>query len=205
MTCFLLIRHGETDWLGKRLAGRLPDVHLNAEGRATADVLAAMLKPLPIAAVYSSPLDRTMETAEPAARGLAMEILREEGLQEADFGGLTGKTFEELRELAVWKTVRRNPAAARFPGGEGLADVQIRAARTIRGVHEKSPRGIIAMFTHADTIRLAIAHFLQMPLVAYHALVVDPGSVSVLCLDRAEVRVKGINLPAGSPLNLKAD
>jgi broad specificity phosphatase PhoE len=205
MTSFLLVRHGETDWLGKRLAGRLPDIHLNEEGRAKAGMLADMLRGLPIAAVYASPLERTLETAEPAARALGKEIIRADGLQEVDFGGLTGKPFTELRDIAIWKEVHRNPEDVRYPGGEGLTDAQTRAVRTIQEIQAGTPRGMVALFTHADTIRLALAHYLRMPLVAYHALVVDPGSVSVLSLDGAAVRVIGINLPVGSPLKLKPD
>jgi broad specificity phosphatase PhoE len=205
VTCLLLIRHGETDWLGKRLAGRLPDVHLNAEGRAKAETLAAALRDLPITEIYSSPLERALETAEPAARLLGKKILQDDGLQEVDFGALAGKTFDELRNLDIWRTVHRNPAEVHYPGGEGLTDVQERAVRTIRSIHRKEPRAMVALFTHADTIRLAVAHFLSMPLIAYHALIVDPGSISVVCLTPEGVRVAGFNLPAGSPLKMKAE
>jgi len=201
VTTFLLIRHGETDYLGERLAGRLPGIHLNAAGRAKAEAVAAMLKPLSLDAVYSSPLERAMETAEPTARAAGKEIRADDRLQEVDFGGLAGKPFSELRDLPIWKDVHLRPAEIRYPGGESLQDVQDRAVRMIRETAAGRESGIVAVFTHADTIRLALACFLSMPLAAYHALVVSPASVSVLSLKGAAVRVSGVNLPAGSPLH----
>ncbi len=205
MTVLLLIRHGETDWLGKRLAGRLPDIHLNAEGRAHADTLAAMLRPVPLEAVYSSPLERAMETAEPAARAAGKPILTDPRLQEVDFGELTGKPFTELRGMSIWQEVHHTPAIVRYPGGESLLEAQDRSVRMVEEIRGGESASVVAFFTHADTIRLTLAHYLQMPLAAYHMLVADPASVSVLVIDRKTVRVAGINLPAGSPLPVKTE
>jgi broad specificity phosphatase PhoE len=205
LTVLLLIRHGETDWLGERLASRLPDVHLNAKGRENAERLATMLKTLSIAAVYSSPLERAMETAEPTARAAGKSIVPCDLLQEVDFGELTGKAFSELRETNLWQQVHREPAEVKYPGGESLGEAQERAVRAVEEIHAEYESETVALFTHSDTIRLAVAHFLQMPLVAYHALVADPASVSVLYYTRKTIRVIGLNLPAGSPLTLKPE
>ena len=205
MNTLLLIRHAETDWLGERLAGRLPDVHLNTQGRRNAETVAAMLQSVSLEAIYSSPLERALETAEPVARQAGKRIRVDPRLQEVDFGGLTGKPFSELRDLSIWRDVHRTPEKVRYPGGESLRDVQDRAVRMIRETVTGGEPRIIAFFTHADTIRLALAHFLQMPLVAYHALVTDPASVSVLSFNHKTVRVIGINLPPGSPLQVKAE
>jgi probable phosphoglycerate mutase len=201
----LLVRHGETDWLGEKLAGRLPDVHLNAKGRENAERLAAMLHPLSLAAVYSSPLERAIETAEPTARAAGRSILRSDLLQEVDFGELAGKAFSEFRETPLWQQVHRNPAEVRYPSGENLVEAQERAVRAIEEIHAQYDSGTVALFTHSDAIRLAVAHFLRMPLAAYHALVADPASVSVLYYTRNAVCVAGLNLPAGSPLKVRPD
>ena len=134
MTVLLLIRHGETDWLGERLAGRLPDIHLNAAGRAQADALAAMLRPIPLEAVYSSPLERAMETAEPAARAAGKPIITDPRLQEVDFGELAGKPFTELRGMPIWQDVHHTPAMVRYPGGESLTEAQDRAVRMVEEI-----------------------------------------------------------------------
>ncbi|MBN1438093.1 MAG: histidine phosphatase family protein [Anaerolineales bacterium] len=205
MTVLLLVRHGETDWLGERLAGRLPDVHLNAEGRRKAETVAAMLRDVPLAEVYSSPLERAVETAEPAARTAGLRIVRDDRLQEVDFGGLAGFPYAELREVPIWRKVHRDPASVRYPGGESLQEVQDRAVRFIKELQSGRESGVVAAFTHADTIRLALAFFLGMPLASYHALVTDPASVSVLSLTGRVVRVHGVNLPPGSPLVIPKD
>jgi len=205
LTVLLLVRHGETDWLGEKLAGRLADIHLNAKGRGNAERLAAMLGPLSLAAVYSSPLERAMETAEPTARAAGKSIVRSELLQEVDFGELAGRVFSELREMDIWRLVHRSPAEVKYPGGETLVEAQARAVRAVEEIHAQYPTGTVALFTHSDTIRLAVAHFLQMPLVAYHALVADPASVSVLYYAQKTVHVAGLNLPAGSPLTVKPE
>ena len=205
MTIFLLVRHGETDWLGERLAGRLPDIHLNAKGRENAELLGAMLKPLELAAVYSSPLERAMETAEPAANAAGKSILRSDLLQEVDFGELAGKPFSDLRETEIWRLAHRNPAEVTYPGGESLVEAQARVVRAIEEIHAQRETGIVALFTHSDTIRLAVAHYLRMPLLAYHALVADPASVSVLYYAKQTVHIAGLNVPAGSRLLMKPE
>ena len=201
MTVVLLIRHAHNDWLGKRLAGRLPDVHLSAAGRKQAQEVADMLRPVALEAVYASPLERAVETAEPSARAAGKRIQIDERLQEVDFGALAGKSYAEMRKEPIWKEIHTRPAEIRFPGGESLQDVQDRSVRAVRGIGEGRMSGTAAVFTHADTIRLALAHFLQMPLAAYHALVVAPASVSVISFARGgAVRVIGVNLPPGAPL-----
>jgi broad specificity phosphatase PhoE len=205
MKILLLIRHGETDWLGERLAGRLPEIHLNARGREKADALAAMLRPIPLEKIYSSPLERAIETAEPTARAAGLQIIRDERLQEVDFGELTGKPFTELRGTPIWQEVHHTPAMVRYPGGESLADAQDRVVRMVEEIRAAAGHGNVALFTHADAIRLTLAHFLQMPLAAYHVLITDPASVSVILAGEKTIRVAGINLPAGSPLDLTAD
>ncbi len=81
MTQLLLVRHGMTDWVGERLAGRTPGIPLNAAGRAEAAALAARLADTPIEAVYASPLERTRETADYLAqpRGLDVTVLDGDG------------------------------------------------------------------------------------------------------------------------------
>src|SRR5512139_2621135 len=87
MPIFLLIRHGENDFVKTgRLAGRIPGVHLNEAGRRQADRLAEKLAGSAIQAVYSSPLERALETAEPIASVLDREVIVRPDLIEMDFG-----------------------------------------------------------------------------------------------------------------------
>ena len=137
MATFLLLRHGDNDLLGSKLAGRLPGVHLNEKGRAQAQALADGLAEMKITAVYASPLERAQETAEPLARlhGLAVQILPE--LLEIDFGEWEGKSFSQLKRNPLWKVVHGAPATFRFPGGESFVEAQERAAAGLLALSEQ--------------------------------------------------------------------
>ena len=119
-TLLLLIRHGENDVMYRRLAARLPDVHLNQRGREQAAALAQALTHAPIEAIYSSPLERAVETAQPLAdaRGLPVEIRSD--LIEVNYGSWQGKTYAQLRRTNLWKTVHSTPSQVRFPDGEAF-------------------------------------------------------------------------------------
>src|SRR5687767_2098663 len=102
-TTFLLIRHGLHELGGDIIAGRTPGVHLSDAGRTQADGLCARLADVSIDAIYSSPMERTIETAQPLAtrRGLTVEHSPE--LLEIDFGDWTGKSLHELRGSPGWR------------------------------------------------------------------------------------------------------
>lgn len=205
MTTMLWIRHGETDWIGSRLAGRQPGIHLNDKGRRQAEEVAHMLSPLSIEAFYASPLERAIETAEPAARAAGKPVTVLENLHEVDFGELSGRTFEELRDLAIWKQVHREPSSVEYPGGESLQNVQRRAAEALEEIYARHPHAAVAVFSHSDTIRLMLCHILQTPLDFYPRLVIDPGSVSLVLKTEKSQRILGMNFPPGTPLSLRPE
>ncbi len=182
MPIVLLIRHGENEYVKKgRLAGRLPGVHLNEKGRQQASALAERFKEAPIKAIYSSPLERALETAQPLAERLALEVIVRPGLLETDYGEWQDKTLKSLRRLKLWKTVQMAPSRLRFPGGESFAECQLRVVQDIEdlcSLHE--PKDVIACMFHADPIKLAVAYFLGMPLDNFQRLMVSPASVTAL-------------------------
>jgi probable phosphomutase (TIGR03848 family) len=187
MPAILLIRHGENDYVKKgRLAGRLPGVHLNQKGREQAQALADKLHGAPIKALYSSPLERTLETAEPIARALDLEVIPCQDLLEVDFGEWQGKSLKSLRRLKLWKTVQHSPATTRFPGGESFAEAQFRASRAIERIAgQYEEKDIIACVTHSDLIKLSVAYYLGLPLDLFQRLFVAPGSFTVLSIGPA--------------------
>ena len=82
MPLLLLIRHGENEFVKTgKLPGHLPGIHLNERGQKQAQALGEALKNVPIKAIYSSPLERAMETAAPIATSHKLEIFREPGLR----------------------------------------------------------------------------------------------------------------------------
>jgi probable phosphoglycerate mutase len=182
MPIILLIRHGENEYVRKgRLAGRLPGVHLNEKGRAQAQALAEKLCGAPVKAIYSSPLERAIETAEPIAAALGLEIIPRPGLVETDVGEWQDKSIKGLSRLKLWRSVQTSPSLARFPGGESIAESQHRICQEIEGLRaQHDPKDLIICVSHADPIKMAVAFYLGMPLDTFQRLSVSPGSITAL-------------------------
>ena len=189
MTLLLLVRHGHTDAAGKRLTGWAPGVHLNAKGREEADALRTRLDELPIDAIYSSPLERCRETAAPLAHARRLSVRIRRGLIETGYGDWTGRTISQLRRTTLWKTVERTPSAVRFPGGESLLEVQARAVDEINRIVAGHPKGTVVIVSHADPIRLFIAHVAGAHVDHLHRLVVDTASVTAVSMDHGTLKV----------------
>src|SRR6478672_13141752 len=105
-TLLLLVRHGETPTTGMVLPGRAPGLHLSDRGRAQAERVAERLAGLSVDALYSSPLERACETAEPTAARTGLAVTSDNGLLECDFGGWTGSAIADLAGLPEWQTVQ---------------------------------------------------------------------------------------------------
>lgn len=195
MPIIILIRHGENDYVKKaRMAGRLPGVHLNERGKAQAQALAEKLANAPIKAIYSSPLERAIETATPLAEALKLEIQIRPGLIETDIGEWTGHTLKSLRRLKIWRTVQAAPSLFRFPGGESFAETQHRICREIEAIcAEHEPKDLIACVTHADPIKLAAAYFIGLPLDHFQRLSVAPASITVLSIGETSSQLINLN------------
>ncbi|MGA3023723.1 MAG: histidine phosphatase family protein [Bryobacteraceae bacterium] len=182
MTTFLLIRHGMTDAVGKTITGRFPGVHLNEIGQKQAADLAVRLRLWKIDAIYSSPLERAVETAAPTARRLRLNVMKSEALSEVDFGEWSGRTLEELNQLPEWRLFNTFRSSTRAPGGELATEVQTRMVEQLTRYSRQHPDQTVAVFSHADAIRLTLAHFLGMPIDLMHRLEIRPASVSALRL-----------------------
>lgn len=180
MTQLLLIRHGQTDWVGDRLAGLTPGIALNAAGRAEATALAARLTDTPITALYSSPLDRTRETAAYIGLTRGLEVRALPGVGEVDFGEWTGRKLSDLRKEPLWRTVMGQPSAMRFPGGERLRDAQARAVAAVESVCATHPDETVAVVSHADVIKAIVAHHAGMHFDLFQRITISTASVSVL-------------------------
>ncbi len=194
VTQLLLIRHAVNDVMkAKRLAGWMPDVHINDEGQQQARALAERLRHLPITAIYSSPLERTRETAVPLAQALGVDIVVREQLGEVQYGEWTGKELDELSKLDEWKIVQRYPSGMRFPGGEAMRDMQLRMVNALDAIAQAHPREIVAVFSHADVIKAALAHYLGMHLDLFQRIMIEPTSVSVIGLSAYGPAVVRVN------------
>jgi probable phosphoglycerate mutase len=203
MTIILLIRHGQNNWVDKkRLAGWTPGVHLNEEGHKQVELLAERLENLPINAVFSSPLVRCMETAQALAQPREMDVQIRESVGEVHYGRWEGKKIKKLaQKKRKWHAVQHYPSRFRFPGGESFLEVQSRAVSALETLSHQHAKEIIAVVSHADVIKLVLAHYIGLHIDLFQRIVVSPASVSVLALGTGgSVRVMRIN--DGGPIQL---
>lgn len=195
MTTFLLIRHGENDWIGRRLPGWTPGLHLNDRGRAQAEALAQLLRPVRLEAICSSPLERALETARPLARSKGLTIQRRRGLAEMMVGDWQGQPLRRLSRTKLWPVIQHTPSLARFPGGESFPEAQARIVAALEALRSEyaSPRAIVACFTHADMIKLAVSHYLGLPLDLFQRLGIEPASITTLHIGDRRVLLQRLN------------
>lgn len=180
MTTLLLVRHAETDAVGKLLAGSQPGWPLNETGQRQARQLARTLSRYPLAAIYTSPLPRTRQTAAYLAQPSGLEIEDAEALREIDFGDWTGQTIANLHPSPEWRRFNECRGNARPPNGESLLEVQSRMVRQADILRQRHPEQMVAMVSHAEPLRALLAHFLGVPLDLTLRLQLDPASVSVV-------------------------
>jgi probable phosphomutase (TIGR03848 family) len=195
MPLLLLIRHGENDYTQKgKLAGHLPNVHLNERGQKQAQELAEALKDVPIKAVYSSPLERAVETATPIAAAHKLEVQIEPNLIETNVGKWQGRSLAALRLHKHWKVVQHAPSRAQFPEGETFYECQTRIASALDSICSKyKAQDIIACVFHSDPIKLAVAHYLGLPLDHFQRLGCETGSVTALAIGNMEAQLMWLN------------
>lgn len=180
MTVLLLIRHASNDYVNDgRLAGWTPGVHINAKGQREADALARRLNDVPIAAIYSSPLERAQETAQAVAICQHLDVHIRDGLGELHMGEWTGKSIKELESTDLWKQVQTRPAETRLPSGESFVEMQVRIAGAIDAIVAAHPGQVVAVVSHSDPLKAAIAHYLGMDLNNFQRIVINPASVTV--------------------------
>lgn len=157
MPRLLLIRHGETVWNHERRFQGVEDVPLSEKGREQARLLAVSLRDEPLAAIYSSPLSRALDTAKAVRGQRPLEIQREPRLQEIDVGEWAGLGWEEIWER--WPDLGRrwhaNPSAAPAPpGGEYYPDFQERAMAAMEAIAAAhGDKDLVAVVSHGGVIR----------------------------------------------------
>ncbi len=194
MTTLLLIRHATNDYVQNgRLAGRTPGVHINAEGQRQAADLARRTAHLPIEAIYSSPLERALDTANAVAEchKLPVEIVTD--LLETATGEWTGRKLDELKDTAIWQALQSQPVGVQLPGGESIDQVQTRMVASIEKLRQKHPDGLIALVSHSDPLKSVIAHYLNWDLNQFQRIAIHPASVTILQLNDQRATLVRLN------------
>ncbi|SFF13011.1 bifunctional RNase H/acid phosphatase [Blastococcus tunisiensis] len=174
-----LLRHGQTEHTPERRFSGRNELPLSRTGRAEADAAAHRAKDLGIEVVLASPLRRTRETAEIVAGVLGLPVALDDDLVELDFGDLEGLTFDEART--------RHPLAARrflddvtvpAPGGESVADVSARVARTRRRILAEHAGRTVLVVSHVTPIKLMLAAALGTGDEVVHRVFLEAASLS---------------------------
>jgi len=195
MPLLLLIRHGENDYTRTgKLPGRLPGIDLNERGRKQAEELGKAFADVPLAAIYSSPLERAVQTAEPIAKACSLTLVQVPGLLESNVGEWQGKSLRRLALTKYWKIVQNAPSRATHPGGESFMQTQTRIVATLDAICAKhKERDLVACVFHSDPIKLAVAHYIGLPLDHFQRLGCETGSVTMLAIGASAAHLIWLN------------
>lgn len=195
MTHLLLIRHAVNDYVKTgKLAGWIPGVHLNDEGKAQAEALGKRLAEAPIRQIYASPLERTMETAEAVRQHHAnLVITPYDEIGEVRYGDWEGMAISVLRGRKMWQVVQEYPSRAEFPNGETLRGAQTRMVNALEELVARHPDEMIAVVSHADMIKMAVAHYLGTHLDNFQRIEISPASLTTLMLGHSRPYVGTVN------------
>jgi len=180
----LLVRHGRTTANNAGvLAGWTEGVSLDDAGRAQVAALGERLRPLPLTAVVTSPLQRCRETATALLDGRDTACHVDDRVGEVRYGDWSGKELKRLVKDPLWKVVQQHPSAMTFPGegGESMRDMQARAVEAVRDWNARlGEDAVYVVVSHGDVIKAVLADALGTHLDQFQRIVVDPASVSVV-------------------------
>ncbi len=194
MTVLYLVRHAVTGHTGTRLSGRMPGISLSDEGRVQAEAVAARLRSADLKSVYSSPLERTDETATAIAQACGLKVRHNEAFLEVEYGKWSNRSLKSLMQTKLWTQVRSWPSSVPFPEGETIQEVQARAVAGAEELRMKHPKDRICIVSHGDVIKLLVAHYIGIHIDLFQRIVIAPGSFSVIAI--------GIQGPAVLALNV---
>ncbi len=179
-----LIRHGEAVGNTEMRYLGCQDDPLTEHGHWQADCLAQAFRTLPIQAIYTSPLQRTVATASAIAHACERPLHVEARLREASSGiweGLTraevlARSAADAQQLHQWEqNADRAP-----PGGESLQTVQVRTIEFIDELTRIHTNEWLALVTHVSPIKALLCATLNMPLINARHLFLDPATISVI-------------------------
>jgi broad specificity phosphatase PhoE len=198
VTTFFLVRHAAHDNVGSFLAGREVDVPLGAAGREQAERLALRMSRERADMIHTSPRRRTRETAAAVAAAMGLRETVAENLDEIDFGKeWCGRSFDDLNCEPLWRTWNKERAMARTPAGESLADVQRRVVGHMERVRGDAPEKSAVLVSHADPIKLALAHYLELRVESIDRFDIAPASISAIVVGDWGAKLLGLNETPG--------
>jgi alpha-ribazole phosphatase len=193
-----LIRHGEPANVRGRCYGAL-NVGLSAAGRCQMEGVAACLKSERLAAIYTSPRLRTIESARIIAAMQTCGYEEDGGLREIDFGDFEGLAYDEIaaRYPALYRQWMETPTSVQFPHGESFRAMRLRVLRAFEAIRRSREGQTVAIVTHGGVIRILIAWALEMPDHCLFRLAQDYAAMNLLLSVDGVPAVQSINAGAG--------
>lgn len=196
MALFYFLRHGETEWNAEgRLCGRT-DVPLSSVGRRQAQLLGERLKGLAVEALYSSPLQRAIETAREVGRAIGHEPIVDARLTELSYGAWEGHPWEECQRATpdLYRAWVADPATVSTPEGESGLQVIERVTPFLTDVSQKYPSGNVVVVCHRTVCRLLACHLMGIPLAEYRQRIrMENAALNVFACEKGIWRVVTVN------------
>ena len=183
MTHIILVRHGQTAWnKEERIRGQV-EIPLDETGLSQAEVTAARVvaewKP---AVIYSSPLQRAVQTAEPMARRLGLDLQTVPGFNDVSFGQWQGLSYDEVK--ARWPEMARAwmeaPHTVTFPDGESLDAVRQRSMAALQRAIERHKDEQIVIVAHTAVNRVLLCAVLGLDNSNYWRIGQDTCAVNLI-------------------------
>ncbi|NLE00077.1 MAG: histidine phosphatase family protein [Fibrobacter sp.] len=199
-TTLYLIRHGSIDYKD-RVPGWLQGISLSDYGRVQARWIADYLRNSDIVAIYSSPLERAVQTAAPLAAQCQLSVNIIPDLTEIDFGEWQGRSFDELESHVQWKQFHSFRNGTLIPDGELMVEVQRRMVCCVEKICKEHAGQAVALVSHNDPIKSLLAFYAGVSLDLFHRIAVDTGSVSELSIENNQYLIKKVNITSGIPLS----
>lgn len=197
MAAIYLLRHAESSAnSGGILAGRIEGVQLSKRGKLQSRAIVKELRKYEIASIYSSPMERCLETIEPYSTSVGRKVRKSEEFMEMDYGLWSGKKLSSLKREKMWKRIQTSPSSVRFPSGESFLEMERRVKKGLTVHAKRHPKSNILIVSHGDPIKMAIALTLGMKMDDFQKIVVDPASLTII--DWTSRTLIGANIPLQS-------
>lgn len=184
-TVVLLIRHGECPGnFEGRMRGHT-DFPLNENGILQAKAAASALAHEPIEKIYSSPLLRSLKTAEIIAEAGGFEVEVEEAFNNMYLGPWEGHRKDDLARAYPdqWKTWLENPEDLKIEGGETLEDVEVRAMKALEKLVARHRGKTFAIVSHRGVIKPLITASIDVRRPRFWRVYIDNAAISALTYD----------------------
>ena len=196
MTRLVLVRHGHVPGIEPaRFRGGM-NLELTERGRRESQLTAGRIaRDWRPAMVYTSPMQRCIDTARAIAQACAIDCQEVDDLRDLNYGAWQDQTHDEVRAAhpAQYRQWRHSPHLLKFPDGDSLQQLSARAADALRLIVGTHPDATAVIVGHDSSNRALLLHALGLPLAAYWRITQDPCGLSEILADDEGLSVRSMN------------